>query len=36
MLQLSTKEAAWDMGTSAQALASKPLVADVDVKKILH
>jgi hypothetical protein len=36
MLQLSTKEAAWDMGTSAQALASKPLVANVDVKKILH
>jgi predicted DNA-binding protein (UPF0251 family) len=36
MLQLSTKEAAWDMGTSAQTLASTSLVADVDVKKILH
>jgi hypothetical protein len=36
MLQLSTKEAAWDIGAPAQVLASTPLVADVDAKKLLH
>ncbi len=40
MLQLSTKEAAWELGVithfSAQTQASTPLVADADVKKVLH
>lgn len=40
MLQLSSKEAAWELGvithSSAQTQASTPLVADADVKKVLH
>ena len=36
MLQLSSKEAGWDLGSPMQAQVSVALVADVDVKKLLH
>lgn len=40
MLQLSCKEAAWELGvithSSAQTQATTPLVADADAKKVLH
>jgi hypothetical protein len=40
MLQLSTKEAAWDLGATlqskSQTQASTPIVADSETKKVLH
>ncbi len=36
MLQLSTKEAGWDLGSDMQTQVSAALVADKDVKKLLH
>lgn len=40
MLQLSSKEAAWELGvithSSAQTQASTTMVADVETKKVLH
>lgn len=36
MLQLSSKEAGWDIGSPMQAQVSAALVAEVDVKKLLH
>lgn len=36
MLQLTCKEAAWDMDASAQTQAQMPLMADANVKKVLH
>ena len=36
MLQLTCKEAAWDMGAFAQTQAQMPLMADANVKKVLH
>jgi hypothetical protein len=36
MLQLTTKEAAWDMGVLVQAQVQLPLEADVGAKKVLH
>ena len=36
MLQLSTKEAGWDIGSLIQTQEQKALAVDVDVKKVLH
>jgi hypothetical protein len=36
MLQLSTKEAAWDIGAPVQAQAQMPLAAEAGEKKVLH
>jgi hypothetical protein len=36
MLQLSAKEAAWDIGAPAQTQAQMPLAADIGDKKLLH
>ena len=36
MLQLSAKEAAWDIGVSAQSQALTPWVTDINSKKVLH
>jgi hypothetical protein len=36
MLQLSSKEAVWDIGAPAQLQASTPIVVDADAKKMLH
>ena len=36
MLQLSTKEAAWDVGSPMQTQEQKALAVDVDAKKVLH
>lgn len=36
MLQLTCKEAAWEMGAAIQTQAQTPLVTDASVKKILH
>lgn len=36
MLQLTCKEAAWEMGAAAQTQAQMPLMADANVKKVLH
>ena len=36
MLQLSTKEAAWDIGSPMQTQEQKALAVDVDAKKVLH
>ena len=36
MLQLSTKEAGWDIGSPIQTQEQRALVVDVDAKKVLH
>jgi hypothetical protein len=36
MLQLSTKEAAWDIGAPVQTQGQMPLAVDVGEKKVLH
>jgi hypothetical protein len=36
MLQLSAKEAAWDIGVSAQSQVLTSLVTDINSKKVLH
>jgi hypothetical protein len=36
MLQLSSKEAAWEIGAPAQTQAQMPLVTDIGDKKVLH
>jgi hypothetical protein len=36
MLQLSAKEAAWDIGVSAQSQVLTSLVTDINAKKVLH
>jgi DNA polymerase III psi subunit len=36
MLQLSTKEAAWDIGASVPLQASTPILLDSETKKVLH
>jgi hypothetical protein len=36
MLQLSTKEAAWDIGAPASVQTLTPSVSDIEAKKILH
>jgi len=36
MLQLSAKEAAWDIGVSAQSQVLAPWVTDINSKKVLH
>ena len=36
MLQLSTKEAGWDIGSPMQTQEQRALVVDVDAKKVLH
>lgn len=36
MLQLSAKEAAWDIGVPTKTQVQMPLVVDTDVKKVLH
>ena len=36
MLQLSTKEAGWDIGLPIQTQEQRALVVDVDAKKVLH
>ena len=36
MLQLSTKEASWDIGSPMQTQEQRALAVDVDAKKVLH
>ena len=36
MLQLSTKEASWDIGSPIQTQEQRALAVDVDAKKVLH
>ena len=36
MLQLSTKEAGWDIGSPKQTQGMRALAVDVDAKKVLH
>jgi hypothetical protein len=36
MLQLSSKEAAWDIGSPVKTQLSAPIQANAEVKKVLH
>ena len=36
MLQLSTKEAGWGIGSPMQMIEQSALAVDVDAKKVLH